>query len=219
MKHRFQNAEIEFVSEFYADNELYQAVCSIGAQLEAELVEFGMCPEECFAETMELLATIADKGHDVLDCLPSLWLAKYNGFRRIDRHISTEEHRKAVGIVFGFAIPAIDSSSRPFYRHHLSAELAAVVADNKFEGWTDTLDRIFSVSLSDGWFDRQIEQTAGDGDVLSRMEQHVQNMYRMAPNANMTLQIVNEQHNSGCTQFLGEVKNPKFITPAEDEAI
>lgn len=35
MKHRFQNAEIEFVSEFYADNELYQAVCSIGAQLEA----------------------------------------------------------------------------------------------------------------------------------------------------------------------------------------
>lgn len=62
MKHRFQNAEIEFVSEFYADNELYQAVCSIGAQLEAELVEFGMCPEEGFAETMELLATIADKG-------------------------------------------------------------------------------------------------------------------------------------------------------------
>ena len=60
MKHRFQNAEIEFVSEFYADNELYQAVCSIGAQLEAELVEFGMCPEEGFAETMELLATIAD---------------------------------------------------------------------------------------------------------------------------------------------------------------
>lgn len=220
MRHRFQNAEIEFVSEFYADNELYKAVCSIGAQLEAELVEFGMCPEECFAETMEQLADIADKGRDVPDdYLPSLWLAKYNAFRRIDRHISTEEHRKAVGIVFGFAILAIDSSSRPFYRHHLAAELAAVVANNKFEGWTDTLDRIFSVPLADGWFDRQIEQSTWNGDVLSRMEQHVQNLYRTTPNANMTLQIINEQHNSGCQQFMGEVKYPKFITPAEDEAI
>lgn len=72
MRQRFQSAEIEFVSEFYADNELYQAVCCIGEQLEAELTEFGMCPEECFAETMELLSAIGTKGRDVLSALPNL---------------------------------------------------------------------------------------------------------------------------------------------------
>ena len=219
MRQRFQSAEIEFVSEFYADNELYQAVCSIGEHLEAELTEFGMCPEECFAETMELLSAIGTKGRDVLSALSNLWLGKYNGFRRLDRHVSPEEHRKAVGIVFGFAILAIDSSCQPFYRHHLSAELMAVVADNKFEGWTDTLDSIFSVPLTDGWFDRLIGQQAWDGDVMSRMAQHVDNMHRMAPNANLTLQIVKEQHNSGCNQFMGEVNEPKFLTQPQDEAI
>ena len=95
----------------------------------------------------------------------------------------------------------------------------AIVADNKFEGWTDTLDSIFSVPLTDGWFDRLIGQQAWDGDVMSRMAQHVDNMHRMAPNANLTLQIVKEQHNSGCNQFMGEVNEPKFLTQPQDEAI
>lgn len=51
MKTRFQNEEIEAVSDLYAENHLYRAVCKIGPQLEAELTEFGLCPEECFAET------------------------------------------------------------------------------------------------------------------------------------------------------------------------
>ncbi|WP_308242930.1 hypothetical protein [uncultured Prevotella sp.] len=219
MRQRFQNAEIEFVSEYYADNELYKAVGSIGAQLEAELSEFGLCPEECFAETMELLSLISEKGRDVLDSLPSLWLGKYNEFRRFDRRVSPEEHRKAVGIVFCFAALATDSSRHSFYRYQLSEELMSVVAANKFEGWDDTLNRIFSVPLPDGWFDSLLEQQTWQGDVISRMSQHVDNMHRLAPNANLTLQIVKEQHNSGCNQFMGEVKNPKFLTPAEDEAI
>lgn len=53
MKTRFQNAEIEAVNNLYAENHLYKAVCKIGPQLEAELTEFGLCPEECFAETQE----------------------------------------------------------------------------------------------------------------------------------------------------------------------
>lgn len=158
MRQRFQNAEIEFVSEYYADNELYKAVGSIGAQLEAELSEFGLCPEECFAETMELLSLISEKGRDVLDSLPSLWLGKYNEFRRFDRRVSPEEHRKAVGIVFCFAALATDSSRHSFYRYQLSEELMSVVAANKFEGWDDTLNRIFSVPLPDGWFDSLLEQ-------------------------------------------------------------
>ena len=52
MNQRFQNAEIKHVSEQYAENELYKAVSSIGLQLENELKEFGLCPEECFMETI-----------------------------------------------------------------------------------------------------------------------------------------------------------------------
>ena len=62
MNQRFQSGEIRLVSEQYAENELYKTVSSIGLQLENELREFGLCPEECFMETLELLSIIAEKG-------------------------------------------------------------------------------------------------------------------------------------------------------------
>ena len=40
MNQRFQPAEIKRVSEQYAENELYKAICTIGTQLEYELKEF-----------------------------------------------------------------------------------------------------------------------------------------------------------------------------------
>ena len=52
MNQRFRNEEIKRVAELYAENELYQAVCSIGSQLEAELTYFGLCPEECFMDVL-----------------------------------------------------------------------------------------------------------------------------------------------------------------------
>lgn len=85
MKTRFQNAEIEAVNNLYAENHLYKAVCKIGPQLEAELTEFGLCPEECFAETQELLTVIAEKGEEVIPELQNLWLVKFNEYRRFDR--------------------------------------------------------------------------------------------------------------------------------------
>ena len=78
MNQRFQNAEIKHVSEQYAENELYKAVSSIGLQLENELKEFGLCPEECFMETLELLSVIAEKGEDILPKVDILWLRKEN---------------------------------------------------------------------------------------------------------------------------------------------
>ena len=54
MNQRFQPAEIKRVSEQYAENELYKAICTIGTQLEYELKEFGLCPEECIIDVYEL---------------------------------------------------------------------------------------------------------------------------------------------------------------------
>lgn len=157
MNQRFQNEDISSVAEKYADDALYQAVCQIGSQLEAETA-FGLCPEECFTETLELLSAIADKGEDILPEVDNCWLRKFNEYRRFDRHVSEDEIRKAVGIVFGFAILATDSSRHRFYRYTLSKRLMETIADHQFSGWQATLDRIFSLPLADGWLDAFIDE-------------------------------------------------------------
>lgn len=157
MNQRFLNAEIDRVSEQYADNELYKAIHTIGTQLEAESPGFGLNSAECFMESLELLSTIAEKGEDILPEIDELWLRKENEYRRFDRNVDQQEIRKAVGIVFGYVILAIDSCSHSFYRYTLSERLTMVIAEHKFEGWTSILDKIFSVPLSDGWFDTYIE--------------------------------------------------------------
>lgn len=167
MKTRFQNAEIEAVNNLYAENHLYRAVCKIGPQLEAELTEFGLCPEECFAETQELLTVIAEKGEEVIPELQNLWLMKFNQYRRFDRDVNQDEVRKAVSIVFGFAILAVNTSRHPFYNFTLTWNLTCIVADNTPEGWSHTLDRIVSLQMPDGWFDRFVEEDPWDGNGLS----------------------------------------------------
>lgn len=168
MNQRYQNAEIEAVREKYADNELYRAVCSIGLTLEAELTGFGLCPEECFTEVLEILSAIADVGDAMhQDDLDEMWLRKYNEYMRLDRHVDGDIIGKAVGIVFGFAALAVDSSSHPFYRYTLARELTEIVCNHKFDGWEDTLDKIFEVPLPDGWFDRFVgEEPEGESDGL-----------------------------------------------------
>lgn len=167
MNQRFQNAEIRLVAEQYADNELYKAVSTIGQQLESELTEFGLCPEECFMETLELLSAIAEKGEDFLSEVEDVWLRKSNEYRRFDRHVSDEVIRKAVGIVFGFAILAVDSSRHSFYRRILPERLMQVIANHQFGGWGSTLDNIFSVPLPDGWFDSFVDEEPQEGDELA----------------------------------------------------
>lgn len=167
MNQRFRNEEIKRVAELYAENELYQAVCSIGSQLEAELTDFGLCPEECFMDVLELLSAIADKGEDFSSEVDNCWLHKFNEYRRFDRSVSKVETCKAVGIVFGFAILATDSSRHPFYRYTLSRQLMEAIANHQFCGWQSTLDRIFSVPLKDDWFDAFLEEEPeGDADRL-----------------------------------------------------
>lgn len=163
MNQRFRNEEIRRVSEQYADNELYKAICSIGLQLENELKEFGLCPEECFMEALELLSKITERGEAILPETESLWLGKENEYRRHDRQVSADEIRKAVGIVFGFVVLAVDSSRHRFYRHTLSEQLTTVVANHKWDGWQETLGLIFSVPLPDGWFDAYIEEEPDEG--------------------------------------------------------
>lgn len=166
MNQRFQNADIRRTSEQNSDNELYKVICKIGAQLESELAEFGLCPEECFEEALEVLTLLADIGEDALQELDTLWHRKFNEYRRFDRKVGEEELRKVVGIVFGFAVLAVDSSSHQFYRYTLAEALTMVVAKHKFEGWAQTLNKIYSVPLTDGWFDGFM----GIGEVASVRE-------------------------------------------------
>ena len=158
MNQRFQSEEIKRVSEQYAENELYRAISTIGLQMEAELTEFGLCTEECFMEVLELLSDIAGKGEKFLDDIENTWLRKHNEYKRFNRTVDEDEIRKVVGIVFGFAILAVDSSRHPFYRYTLVSTMTQTIASHSFEGWTKTLDTIFSVPLSDGWFEEYIDE-------------------------------------------------------------
>ena len=130
MNQRFQNAEIRLVSEQYADNELYHAVSSIGQQLEAELTGFGLCPEECFMEVLELLSAVNNENDFVSD-IENTWLRKYNEYKRFNRvengNANEDEIRKAVGIVFAFAVLAIDSSRHRFYRYTLAEQMMSTI--------------------------------------------------------------------------------------------
>jgi len=219
MNQRFQSAEIRCVAEQYAENELYQAVCSIGPQLESELAEFGLCSEECFMETLELLSVIAEKREDILPEIDNIWLRKFNEYRRFDRHVGEDEIRKAVGIVFGYAILTIDSSRDRFYKRTLSKQLTFLVANHQFDGWSSTLERIFSVPLSDGWFDVFIdEEPDGDCD-MTELAKAVDSIRKKMPYSPLIIQLVQNQYNTSCQQFMGKMENPKFITPHHDEAI
>lgn len=219
MNQRFQNAEIKLISEQYAENELYKAVSQIGQQLESELKEFGLCPEECFMETLELLSAIADKGEDFLPDIENYWLRKYNEYNRFNRNVSEVELRKAVGMIFGFSILAIDSSRHKFYRYTLTSHLTQAIASHKFDDWEETLDQIFSLTLPDGWFDDFIEQEPDDGGKMADFAEGVVSLRKQLPNANLVIQLVQKQYNSGCQQFMGKMENPSFITPQRDEAV
>lgn len=170
MNQRFQPAEIKLVSEKYAENELYKAICQIGRQLEAELTEFGLCPEECIVETLELLNIIANKGDAISTEIEDIWLQKHNEYKRFDRHVSENEIRKAVGIVFGFAILALGTSSHSFYKFTLTQQLMQNIANHSFEEWPLMLDKIFSISLPDGWYDTFINEEPEKDNGCNREE-------------------------------------------------
>ena len=218
MNQRFQNEEIKLISEQYAENELYKAVNSIGLQLEIELKEFGLCPEECFMETLELLSEIANKGEAILPELENLWLRKENEYRRYNRQVSIDEIRKSVGIVFGFVILAIDSSRHRFYRYTLSEQLTMMVANHKWEGWSTTLGQIFSVPLPDGWFDAYIdEEPENDGD-MADFAKTVNSLRKHMPNAPLVVQLVQRQYNNCCQQFFAPISNCTIMMPAASQS-
>ena len=218
MNQRFHSAEIALVSNLFADDLLYKAINEIGLQLEAE-TKFGLCPEECFTEAVEILTVIAEKGEDAIPEIDRLWLRKYNEYQRFDRSVSEEETRKAVGIVFGFVVLATDSSRYRFYRYELSGRLTELIAKYKFEGWTGILDRIFSVPLPDGWFDAFIEQAPEKESDVTELTKGVSALCKQMPCPPTVLQFVQNQYNSSCQQFLGKMVNPRFIPPQKDEAI
>ncbi len=216
MNQRFQNAEINRVNEQYADNELYKAISTIGLQLENELLEFGLCPEECFMETLELLSAIADKGEAIQPELENLWFRKENEYRRHNRQVNADEIRKAVGIVFGFVILTIDSCQHRFYRYILPEQLTMVVANHKWDGWQATLGQIFNVPLPNGWFDAFIDEEPDvDGD-MADFAKSINSLYKQMP---VTVQLVQQQYNTNCQQFMGKMENPHFIEPQQDEAV
>ncbi|MCR4665581.1 MAG: hypothetical protein K5660_09495 [Paludibacteraceae bacterium] len=220
MNQRFQSEEIRFVVEQYGNNELYRAICTIGPRLESELTGFGLCPEECFMEALELLSAIADKGDGILPELENVWLRKYNEYNRFDRHVREDVIRKAVGIVFGFTILAIDSSRHPFYRYKLTQQLTMVIANHQFEGWSSTLETIFSVPLADGWFDIFINEEPESPQGMDSLTKNANELQQQMNGKPFIVQFVQNQHNTGCQQFMGNMQNPVFTsTPQKDEAV
>lgn len=158
MNQRFQREEIKRVYEEYAGNKLYSAICSIGADLEAELPGFGMCAEECFVEVMEVLSLIAEKGDSIASAdIEGMWKDKYNEYRRFDRQVRDDEIRKVIGIVFGYTALALYSSESRFYRFTVCRMVQENIVDKEPEDFDSTIGRIFDVQLEEGWFDNFME--------------------------------------------------------------
>ena len=91
-----------------------------------------------------------------------------------------------------------------------------VVANHKWDGWQATLDQIFSVPLSDGWFDAYIDEEPEDDGGLADFAKSVNSLRKQMP---VTVQLVNNQYNTSCQQFMGKMENPRFIAPQQDEAV
>ncbi|MCR4812450.1 MAG: hypothetical protein K5867_07690 [Bacteroidales bacterium] len=170
-------------------------------------------------ETLELLSEIAVKGEDILPETDNLWLRKENDYRRFDRTVDGEEIRKAVGIVFGFVILVVDSSNHPFYRRILSERLTTIVANHKWNDWTTTLERIFDLTLPDGWFDAFIDDGPDGNEIMTDLSERINTLQSQPPTTNLTIQFVKEQYNTNCQQFMGKMENPQFITPKRNEAV
>lgn len=160
MQERLDNKGISTLKTQYADDPLYQAIRVKGPTLEATLPSFGLCPEECFIEAMEIITLIHDKDKDISQKdIIDIWTDRHNQYKRLDRTVSEEEIRKVVSIVFAYVILAIDSSHDPFYRHTLTREILQVLMSPQchFPGQIDTLDTIFSTAdethFPDQWFD------------------------------------------------------------------
>jgi len=218
MNQRFQSAEIRLVSERFSENDLYKAICTIGCQLETELIQFGLCPQECFMEVLEVLSHIAEKGEDIIPELDNIWHRKFNEYRRFDRSVDEDEIRKVVGIVLGFVILAIDSSHHSFYHYTLVNEITTIIVNHKFEAWTVTLNQIVSVPLADGWFDTFIdEEPEGDDDVIDIVD-NVSALRNQIPGSTI-VQFVQNQYNNSCQQFMGKMEKTKIIYPNKNEAI
>ena len=209
MNRRFQNEEINIVHNLYSENELYRSMEKIGPQFEYELKQFGLCPEECFMETHELLSLIADKGEDVMDELNNYWFRKITEYRRFDRQVDDEEIYKAIGIIFGFAILALDSSHHSFYRTQLTRRLIELIVEHPFKGNKETLGKIFEEDIPDGWFDNFLEQDdASVADMMATIGEQTADLRKQYPNTTPT--IVINQYNDSCLQTMGEMINPQF---------
>ncbi len=170
-------------------------------------------------EALELLSAIAIKGEDILPEVNNIWFRKHNEYKRFDRHVCEDEISKAVGIVLGFTILAIDSSRHRFYRYTLTEQLTQTIANHQFNGWASTLDRIFSVPLPDGWFDAYIDEEPEGADDMADFSKGVASLRRQMPNTPLIVQLVQQQYNTSCQQFMGNMENPQFIAPQQDEAV
>lgn len=224
MNQRFQNADIKLVSEQYAEDELYKAIRPIGLTFEAELTGFGLCPEECFMEVTEILSVIADNGENTQnDLLEQIWIRKHNEYMRFDRRVDDDIIRKAVGIVFGFVVLAVDSSFHPFYRYTLTQQLTEVIANHKFDGWTSTLEKIFEVQLPDGWFDKFIIEDSDESEALplpkvlntSRAQKYFQKaidngLMKIENNKLLWTGIGKKAHSSQLAYFCGRVYDYEY---------
>lgn len=186
------------------------------------MTEFGLCPEECFAETLELLTAIAGKGGDILPEVDGIWLRKYNEYRRFDRSVSADGIRQAVAVVFGFTILAVNSSRHPFYRRTLAGQLTQTVARHNPAGWASTLGRIFGVPLPDGWFDDFIGEEQEDSGAEPEQEQDVvaqlaSIFYGSRTDAEDFLRRIRNMKPAEITQFVNKLVKDKKISDVSNK--
>lgn len=156
MNHRFRNEEQNKYSQIYGNDLLYVSCCQVGSELQTQMPEFGMCPEEVYQEVADLLKWLMEKPKPTSDDLNIKWNRLYNNYLGFDRHVDKEEIRKAVCVVFAFACLALGSSVDTVFSLELSQKLIDCVAqaDHACSDWAEVCDRIFdSCVLPEGWFD------------------------------------------------------------------
>lgn len=156
MNHRFRNEEQSKYSETYG-NDLLFVICSrVGPELQTQMPEFGMCPEEMYYEVEELLQWLIAHPKSTPEDINQKWHRLYNNYLSFDRHVSTEDLRRAVGIVFTLSSIALNSSLDTDLSLGLPQKLFDCIAhkDHAFKDWAIMCDRIFDqCELPEGWLD------------------------------------------------------------------
>lgn len=174
MNQRFRNEEQSKYQKQFGEDPLFVVCSEVGPELQTEMPEFGMCPEEMYCETEMLLEWLIAHPNATPTEINRKWHQLYNNYLGFDRRVNQEEIRHAVGVVFAFACLGLGTSLDTVLCYELPQKLIDCIAedDHAFYDWASLFGHIFEACiLPEGWLDevkRELSQKEREASIVSQ---------------------------------------------------